>query len=273
MKSETPKSYFINDKVMTVCFLGEVRVGRITYRQGRQVYPSYPNFTPIVVLTKSSEYGDLGPYVLKNEKGELMENIWQASKVYEWIPDVCEYYSRWDNTIIWKHSKERHISEESMNDSSQCPNKKYWTWRSKLLACPYAVRYPVGMTHRHSCLYAIESRNGPHLDYVEARKGIYFRVYRDLVKKQKKFKELRRRLEKGENLLIIEVDGPHQESLDYYREKYSVKDTFIDRSTVYVSPENMKIMLNDTKHPFGHGYCLAIALLEQDSDVWDEMKK
>jgi len=25
----------------------------------------------------------------------------------------------------------------------------------------------------------------------------------------------------------------------------------------------MKILLNDTSHPFGHGYCLALAILEE----------
>lgn len=28
----------------------------------------------------------------------------------------------------------------------------------------------------------------------------------------------------------------------------------------------MKIMLNDTKHPFGHGYCLDVALLDKEEE-------
>ncbi len=35
-----------------------IRVGRIV----KNKKPSYPNFKPIIVLTKSSAYGDLGPY-------------------------------------------------------------------------------------------------------------------------------------------------------------------------------------------------------------------
>lgn len=31
-----------------------------------------------------------------------------------------------------------------------------------------------------------------------------------------------------------------------------------------ITKENISIMLNDTKHPFGHGYCLAMALLDKD---------
>ena len=29
-----------------------------------------------------------------------------------------------------------------------------------------------------------------------------------------------------------------------------------------ITPENLNIMLNDPKHPYGHGYCLAKALLQ-----------
>jgi hypothetical protein len=107
------------------------------------------------------------------------------------------------------------------------------------------------------------------LDYVESRKKIYVKEYCRLVKKHPKFKELKKRLEKGENLLITEVDGPHQESLDYYKEKYGVDDNFIQDDTIIVSENNINIMLNDPKHPFGHGYCLAMALLEKDEE-WNK---
>lgn len=49
------------------------------------------------------------------------------------------------------------------------------------------------------------------------------------------------------------MDGPHQESLEYYREEYGVGDDFIEHNSIEVNLENMKLMLNDPKHPFGHG--------------------
>lgn len=53
-----------------------IRVGRREYRKdGSYKDPSYPGFTPILVLTKSSAYGSLGPYCLKDEKGRIMENL------------------------------------------------------------------------------------------------------------------------------------------------------------------------------------------------------
>ena len=54
-----------------------IRVGRIIYSHGGPIYPSYPGFSPIVCLTKSSAYGSLGPYVLKTEEGWIMENVWR----------------------------------------------------------------------------------------------------------------------------------------------------------------------------------------------------
>ena len=68
-----------------------LRVGRCTYQgAGKRNDPSYPGFTPIVCLTATSRYGSLGPYVLKTEQGYIMENIWQACKVYPYVPDSTQ---------------------------------------------------------------------------------------------------------------------------------------------------------------------------------------
>lgn len=122
------------------------------------------------------------------------------------------------------------------------------------------VRYPVGFQYRHKCKYALADNedgtlNETKLDYVASRKAIYVKEYCKLVKKESKFKELQKRVKGGENILIIEVDGPHQESLDYYKNKYNVGDDFIENSTMLVNEANINIMLNDDKHPFGLTTC------------------
>lgn len=239
----------------------KIRVGRIKYIGGKTIEPTYQDFTPIVVLTKSSPYGELGPYVLKDENGIIMENKWQFSKVYPWVPKTIQKYSRWDSTVIWDYPQEVHI-----NDQNE-PNSDYWKWRSLGLNCKYAVRYPVGKgKHRGTCLYALKEKDGKKLDYIEARKEIYLSEYCSLVKKQPKFHKLKQRLDESENLLIIEVDGPHQEDLNYYKDRYNVKDDFIQNDSMEATKENIKLMLNDVKNPFGHGYCLATALLDLELD-------
>ena len=233
-----------------------IRVGTIKYVGGKKCFPKYEKFIPIEVMTPSTAYGDIGPYVLKNDKGQIMENIWQFSKVYKKVPYVKETYSKYDNRIIWEHPPEIHMNKDGSLTS------EYWAWREKGMSAKDAIRYPVGRSYkaRSSCQYSLW--NDQTLDYVEARKAIYLPVYVEMVKKTNKFKKLKKMLDEGNNLLIMEVDGPRQESLNYYKEIYNVKDDFIKNNTIEVTKENMNIMMNDTKHAFGHGYCLAMALLD-----------
>lgn len=238
-----------------------IRVGRIKYLNGGRDIPDYEGFKPIVVMTKSSQYGSLGPYVLKDKFGRIMENIWQFSKVYEKVPLARETYSRYDNRVIWEHGAEKHYNTDTCKLS-----KEYSLWRKKGFNCDDPVRYPVGFNHRHNCLFSLKNYKKPldKLDYIESRKKIYLPKYSQLVKRQSQYKDLLILLEAGQNLLILEVDGPHQESLKYYKDKYKVKDNFIERDTILITKKTMEIMLNDDKHPFGHGYCLAMTLLGKD---------
>jgi hypothetical protein len=247
-----------------------IRVGRTIYQKnGKRIDPSYNDFTNIVVLMKGhTEWGVIGPYDLVNDDGVIMENFWQFSKVYDMVPATKKTYSRYDQTVIWQHGKENHVKDGKLT-------QEYYDWRKKGMECKYAIRYPVGFTHRHKCKYALAyNDNGTinelnQLDYVESRKKIYVPEYCRLVKKEKKFKELQDRLKNGENLLVIEVDGPHQESLDYYKQKYNMDNDFIQDNTMIANEKNISIMLNDNKHAFGHGYCLTMALLDKDI-LWNK---
>lgn len=235
-----------------------IRVGRQKTLYGKPQNPEYSNFTPIVCLTKSSKYGSLGPYCIEIN-GKIFENYWQFSKIYTTVPYSKQRYSRFDPKVIWEHPAETHISLEGE------PTEEYWNWRKKGFENPYPVRYPVGFHHRKNCVSALFEQNPGvfyWLDYIESRMFIYLSGYIDSVKKEPLFVSLQSRLKQGENLLIIEVDGPHQESLKYYQETYGVDDSFIENDTILCTKKNLDIMLNDIKHPFGHGYCLAWALLD-----------
>lgn len=82
-----------------------------------------------------------------------------------------------------------------------------------------------------------------------------------MVIQQPKFHQLKKWLNQGQNLLIIEPDGPHFESNGYYLEKYGYKDLIDSDGTLLLTQEIFDLMLNDPKHAFGHGYCLAGILL------------
>jgi len=242
-----------------------IRVGRVHYQGNKQVVPQYDGYSPVVVLTKSSRYGSLGPYELRNDAGQIMENIWQFSKLYSSVPAVSVPYTRWNRKIVWSWPAEQHV-----DPLTQMPTPAYWNWRHHGMNNPDPVRYPVGMKHRNACLGAIHrtissanSTAPPQLlDYVQARQAIYEPVYTDLVRRQRQYAELLDRLEHGEHLLICETDGPHQESLPYYQSQYpNVPHNFIENHTMLATEESLNLMLHDTQHAYGHGYCLARALL------------
>lgn len=246
---------------------GQVRVGRTIYsKDGKRTDPSFPGFTPIVVLTKSSAYGALGPYVLKDPKGRIIENLWHSTKVFAEVPKVECKASRYEDRIIWSHPAETHATWDEKNQTYNL-NQKYLNWRKKLESCPDAVRYPVGYQDRHKCLFAMAEKPDGTIDatpltYIEGRKKIYVPIYLEAVKRSPVFDSLKARLEKGENLLIIEVDLCHEEDLAYYVQKYNVPNSFITNGTMLATKENLSIMLNDTKFSYGHGYVLAGALLD-----------
>jgi len=251
-----------------------IRVGRCVYDSAGNKYdPTFDNFVNIVVVMKShSPYYELSPYYLKDEKNRIMENYWQFSKIYETVPITHQRKSRYDQTIIWTHPAEVHIVKENNVDKI---TDEYRNWRNKGMLCQEPIRYPVGYHYRGNCVGALNYKINPetgneeiddsrYLNYVESRKEIYVKKYCELVKQHPMFLQLKQRLASGENLLIVDVDGPHQESLEYYKATYGVGDDFLENRSVLINQRSIQILLNDTKHPFGHGYCLAMALLDKD---------
>lgn len=242
-----------------------IRVGRTEFQEfGPRKDPTFNGFTNIVVLLKNTtEWGPLSPFELRDEHGRIMENVFQGSKAYPNVPKR-RIINKETGKIAFDHPAETHT------DQNGKPNAKYYGWRKKVMDCPYYLRYPAGFDNRHNCLCAFAEKpdgsidENDRLDYIQSRKRIYVYEYCRLVKKEAKFQELQDRLKAGENLLIIEVDGPHQESLNYYKQKYGVGNDFIESSTMLVNKDNINVMLNDPKHPFGHGYCLAMALLNKE---------
>ncbi len=243
---------------------GKIRVGKIRYINGEQIIPKYEDYENVICMTKSSEYGAISPYCLKDDNGNLIENVWQFSKLYNRIADSQQKYSRYDSRIIWRWPSDIFVQDEQI-----LPD--YWLWRKKGMESPDPIRYPVGFNNRSSCIGAIKGYdvyNEPKdlndfeiLDYIESRKLIYWPLYSNAVKKHRKYKILQDKLNQGINLLICEIDCSYQDSIDYYKETYGVDDDFIENWSMEVNKKNMEIVLNDTKHPFGHANCLGMALL------------
>lgn len=223
----------------------------------------------LCIIVRYKQYDELSPYVMKDEYGRIMENIWQFSKVYQVTPSI--------NSKQWIYPQTFHLDEKT-----NTVNANYYKWRYAGMFHKQYVRYNVPKSYTKYCVGAIS--DGTELDfnkkndtydqnfygginidlngnnkiygYTEARIKIYCPVYENIAVKTKLFKTLINKLKSGTNLLIVEVDGPRQESLPYYQQKYGVPDDWIKHHTIDVNPYNINIMINDSNHSYGHGYVL-----------------
>lgn len=281
--SEDLSDWVVGKKKKTPLKMGKIRVGTRKYNpDGSYSDPKYKDYIPCVCLTASTTYGSLGPYVVRvveegDEKGALIENVWHSFKVLPTIPAVKSFVSRYDKTTAWEYGSCNHIKE----GSSTVDMVSWLLWHDKLSHNAYPVRYPfsyspeirsttrgvidpdVVQTYRKNNNVQVFSDS--LLGVAEGRKKVYFRYYIPAVKLQPKWHKLNAMLQSGENLLLIDVDGPRQESLDYYKRVYGVGDDFIESNSQMISGEVLKIMVNDIKHSCGHTYGLAASLLGLES--------
>lgn len=234
---------------------GVVRVAK--YYTGRPA-PEIPGFRTILIHVKNEGLGGaLSPYVLKDETGCLLENIWQFSKLYPRVEKQRTSMSRWQpNSIIWEHTEEVH-----MDPASKEPTDAYWAWRHKGEHNPYAVRYPNGYYGRHKCVCSIWPRDpkGPHerLGYIEARKKIYCAEYARLAPKTEAFQNLKALLTQGVNLLLVEVDGPDP-TLTYP----PYDEISADSPGLLITEKTIRLLIEDERKPFGHGFVIAALLMD-----------
>ena len=196
----------------------------------------------------------LSPYQLRNENKVIMENFWQFHKLYTSTEKQDQ-----PKFPYWQQEEEIHWDK-----NLEVPTEAYWKWREKGFACEGAVRYPNGYQKRSTCRSSIvvdqKAKKGfQELDYITARKKIYYSEYARLARKTKEFKELQTQLQKDTKLQINEVDGP---PLDVTSAPF---DRVINGS-LEVTRENVKLWLENPKYSFGHGICLTVALLD-----WDDL--
>lgn len=201
---------------------GKVYVSKYNYKTKKWVLPE--GVTPIVVQPgkdskgKLYQYSFLSPYSLKTQEGWILENVWQFSKIYREVPEIntMSYVEGMKGMQpIWKHPKETHITIE---DSKISVSPKYWDWREKGYNNTHAVRYPVGFNNRNECLGAYWYKYPDHpyrkycvdfvlMDYVQARKFIYFGEYKRAIENIPKAKfqieEFKKGFNKGRVLVLL----------------------------------------------------------------------
>lgn len=223
------------------------------YYPGKPV-PRTPGYMNIVIHTSGSNLGgDLSPYILSDEHGQLLENVWQFSKVYASVTaQRVPISQKRQDIVIWEHPKEVHFRNGQVTAA-------YWRWRCKGMTNQYAVRYPNGYDRRQACLFSLwpdAKGDFQALKYIEARKQIYCGEYKRLAPKTPHFKKLQSLLSSGVNLQILEVDGPDPTL------RFPPYDRISKESPgLPMCEETIRMLLHDDRKPFGHGYVIAALLL------------
>jgi len=224
-----------------------IRVGKYDFRSKKQpITESYKNILIHV-------HDDLSPYTLKDDNENIIENVWQFSKVYKQVYNINTTLP-YKSTVLWKWPTETHV-----DDNGELTHP-YWNWRNQGFHNKYAVRYPNGFHHRHECLYSVLldpiTNEYEELDYITARKKIYCTEYIKAARKHPTFYKYKKLLQKGVNLQFNEVDGPRYTDQEPY--------CYVENDSLEMNKEILEMLLNNPSQPFGHGYTLALALLDLD---------
>jgi len=95
------------------------------------------------------------------------------------------------------------------------------------------------------------------LTYLQARKRIYFPIYRQLVREHPAYTQLTHE-HQHRALQIVEVDGPSYASHFPFNQ--------VVNGSLLMTPEIGQALVNDSSQNFGHGYCLALCLLFDKGD-------
>ena len=91
---------------------GLVAVAKYDYRTRKlPVMPDDRSWKKVLIHTSTKDFGgSLSPYVVRDEKRRLLENIWQFAKVYQEVSAQRTPVSQWrPNDIVWEHPAERHV--------------------------------------------------------------------------------------------------------------------------------------------------------------------
>lgn len=134
-------------------------------------------YKEINCTSRGNEWAELSPFITRNIKAfdgmnsKNLENLWQFSKVYK-----------------------LHLTDGELNES-------YWKWRNAGLDSTFAYRYPMGKG-------AIPEFSwwGERMDYVTARKKIYFPKYKESIINTQIFDKLKTLYVNGDLLAIRDFD-------------------------------------------------------------------
>lgn len=217
-------------------------------------YPSVKNFTNIPAWSRgASPWKQLSPFIIgpvvfeennQVKQATIFENFWQGFKVWKAVDK--------QKTKNWNWPAETHV------DIIDNPNNNWYKWHDSLLKHTLPVRRPNG---KKVPLYAWWK--GRKLGVIESRKEIYVPYLQQLYRNHPVYQKLLNEVRTGKNIIILEPDGPRHE---LYPDGMSVSLELLyglqNVTKMKDFPGGDRFGDPNKYVPYGHGYVLALTLLE-----------
>ncbi len=220
---------------------------RVIYN--RSFMQEHPNFA------KELSPFYIGPVIASDGvKANIFEIFWQCGKVYP-----C-------------------------HDVNGKPNAEYFAWRnyyySKTTCTKDLMRHAnksLGYEHKDACYFAYFDKNKQDyipLNYVEARKKVYFKEYAKLIYNTDSFNYLKSLVDSGKKIALVDFDAYNYNEECAMNKQYITyinkckKNNVSPTLTVddYLNIRSLKDLVNCSFMPVGHG-CVIKALLQNDIEV------
>lgn len=190
------------------------------------------NIKSYKLIDLNYNYKDLDGKFLKNNKNQILENVWQSSKVYR-TSFSCIHKKH--GTILWNHPIENHL-----NDNNKL-TYEYFAWKQKLMNNKFPIEYPVGISNKNKFEFIMDDNGKIYKGsqgYMEAYKNIYINGYIENVNGISRFNDLKKEYLNGQNILIL------CENLPYYSQYFNSENIF-----------------------YSSGFCLGMSLYNSMFDV------
>ena len=177
----------------------------------------------------------------------------------KWADPICDNYIKINVTSAQAKKSKNRINFSPMTEIQGGYNG-YWNFESYWQSGKVFENIPIETTKKwwrelkepkrrypkskgKKVLYALFDDNDEKMDYVTSRKKVYVPQYYDLIKDKDIIEEYKQILMTGKNIIIYDFDGPRHINGNVLCLELT-NDLLIDK-------------INDTRHPFGHGYIVA----------------
>ncbi len=197
----------------------------------------------------------IGPLISSDGvKANIFEIFWQCGKVYP-----C-------------------------HDDNGTPTKEFFKWRNKFYSEKKCSRdlmrhacHDLGYEHKDTKYFAFydkEQKKYLPLNYVEARKKVYFIEYAKLVYNTVSFKYLKSIVDSGKKLALVDFDGYNYYSDQALRSQYKAYVNKCEKNKIlpsineesFLKVKTLKDAINCSFMLAGHGFVLK-AMLQGDIEV------